>query len=483
MGEKTAVSYKKYPLTAVFIIAAVLAVNIFADVLAGEGNLSIDVTKEQYSVLSGTTISILGGLDKDVYLYYAGKSQQQDIITTQLLKSYSSASKRIHYRLIDKNNMQVIDDFKDEDIRDRSVIVSDTDVFSGNPPVKYATLSYDDLYSDLGLNHGSPGGGETIVYSGEQRITSAIQYIEGGSEARVVFLTGQEEEKPCSPLLADITELFYKSDFQSEEVALDPSSDTLVIISPKKDISDAGLTNIENFLDSGGHALFFISSMSVDETTGETSIPGVLDNFRSLLNGYGISVNSDLVLGGNPSRTYKSPANIIPSVETEEGLPFETSLRPVLDYASSITLTDAQGAAVKPVLVTDGSCYAKAISRQTSGLDKAPGDSTGPFIVGAAVKKGSASIAVFTTSSFMVSEEDYSYQGNSMLFMETLSYLSSKPGGISIGSKVVYSLRDPSYSLVSTPGLLRILFFMAVVCILPVTPVVLGVSGKFKRRV
>lgn len=483
---KTAVSiYKRRSIVGVLLaFAAVLAVIIIADVLAGSNNLGLDITHEQYSVLTGTTKSIVSGLDKDIYLYYVGRFEQQDMMTTQLLKNYASASKRIHYRLIDTiENAGALERIQNKNIKQHSVIVSDADLFKGGIPVKYAVLAYEDLYSDLG-QYRNAGPGDTIVFSGEQRITSAIEYTAGKAEDRAVFLTGQDEGKPCNSLLSDTAGLFYSAEFLSEYSDLDPSSDTLIVVSPRKDITGTGYANIKKFLDSGGHAIFFIDSLSVDEITGETAYPEELKNFKALLAQYGLSVNSDVVLGGNPLWTYKSPANIIPSVYPDAARQFaiNDSLKPVLNYASSITLSQVSGVTSMPLLVTDGSCYARATDGQPGGLGKAPGDRTGSFIVGAALNKDKTSIAVFTTSSFIISDEDYAYQGNSRLFLRTLSFLSDDLSGISINPKLVYSFRDPSSRLINVPGIIRLLLIIVVVIALPMIPVTAAVLRRIRRR-
>jgi ABC-2 type transport system permease protein len=477
---------KRYIIAIALVIVAVLAANIFANIFAGIINLGLDVTKEQYSALTDTTKTMLAGLNKEVYIYYVGRFEQQDLMTTQLLKSYTLASGKVHYGVLDPiNNAQILENIKDNDIKQRSVIISDTNLFSGIQPAKYAVFSYKELFSDFGQQRNNGGPADTMVFSGEQRVTSAIEYIAGGMEDRAVFLTGQDEKKPCSSLISDVTGLFYKSDFQAEVNTLDPSSDTLIVVSPMDDISDTGYANMKEFLDAGGRALFFIDTIRVDENTGETEYPGQLKNFKSLLSQYGLSVNSDVVLGGDPSRTYKSPANIIPTIPPEAApdFPMDNNIRPVLDYASSITLTDAAGVSSKPLLVTDNSCYAKPVNGPIGSFDKAPDSKMGPFTVGAAVHKDGTSIAVYTTSSFIVSEEDYAYHGNSKLFLNTLSFLNNKPGGASINSKTVYSFRDSSYRLINVPGILRVFLIIVTVCILPVVPIIVGISRRVKRKV
>lgn len=476
---------KKYRSSFLIIIAAafVIALNIVASIADSNFNLSADLTKEQYSVLTGSSIKIIGSLDRNIYIYYISETNQQDITTTQLLKSYSASSKKVHYTVIDpRYYSQALSVFNG--ISDKSVLVSDTDILSGAQPGRYTVLTPDDLYSGSAPNPKGMGISDRVVFKGEQKITSSIEYIEGGTLERAVFLTGHDEGKPCGPLLSDLSGLFYKTDFQSADSPLNPSSDTLIVVSPREDLSDSDYSNIKDFLDSGGHAMFFMNSVNVDESTGEAEYPGELKNFEALIAQYGLSVSQDVILGGDPSKTYRFPANVIPTVSPEGAskIDIDPNIRPVMEYLSPINISYTQGISETPLLETDSSCYSKPVDNGISGLNKDASDGFGPFTVGAIAQKGDSSLVLFTSSSFVVSEDDYSYQSNSRLFINTLSFLGHRMGSISIPPKTVYSFRDPSYRLINVSGVIKAFLILIIVCVFPLIPLLLGMSRRARRR-
>lgn len=424
------------------IAAAVVALgaNVIAYWLEDGVNARVDATGGQYTVLSEGTKQALGGLSKGVYIYYVG-GQDQDM-TSGLLNSYGSASENIYVEAVgaDSEEASAIG------APQRSVVVSDTDILSGAQNKRTAVLSYEDLYTDSGRTGISP---DVVYFRGEQRITSAIEYVAQEKAGRVVFLSGQDESKPCEALLSDIEKMYYGAGFITADAPLDAEHNVLAIISPRKDLSDAGYRNIRAFLQAGGHAVFFLSNMTVDKETGEAVYPeDGLDKFRSLLSEYGINVGTGVIIGGNPAQTYKSPVNIMPSV-TEQGASkmyiSGQPLRPVLSYAGDIQLSQAQGAETVPLLETDSSCTTVTASEPLS-LDNASGG-TGVYIAGAIAQKGETSVAAFTSSSFITSGSDYAYKGNSDMFLSTLKFLGSGQGAAFIPAKKLYDEADPAYRL------------------------------------
>jgi hypothetical protein len=225
-----------------------------------------------------------------------------------------------------------------------------------------------------------------------------------------------------------------------------------------------------------------MDSMSTDAETGQAQhAKGALDRFNSLLAAYGINLGSNVVVGGNPAQTYKSPVNIMPSV-TEEGARMLCisggALRPVLAYAGTIDITPG-AAGVTPLLQTDASCRTVP-AQEPFSLENAS-ESTGAYTVGAVAQKGETAIAVFASSSFVTSEADYAYKGNSDMFLNTLKFLSSGQAAASIPVKKLYDGSDPAYRLSVEPDMKALL--MAGAAGAPALAVFLaGLSRWAKRR-
>ena len=478
------------------VVILVIVVNVLASVLDNSFNLRADVTDEQYTVLSDDSLTILDKLSEDVYLYYIGASENDQLMTTELMKNYAAASPNVFYRLIDPDSNPGFTQQFDIDkagIEADTVIVSDVDGFSGDTPKRFKVLPHGDIFS-----YSSPyydQNGDLIVdyryFRGEQKITSAIDYIVTGETKRAVFLAGHREKPPCYTMGSDITALYYEIkgyDFKKADYALNPSSDTLIVVSPRTDLSGDEYEGIKAFLEAGGQAIFFMDSLSVSETTGEIEYLGEdLKNFRSLLMLYDLSVNNDIVVGGDPAKTYKAPTNIIPALNSMNTITLalaKENLSPVLSFASSINMpqTTVADVSVTKLLETDSSCFAKPVQGGLMSIEKETGDKTGKFVIGAIARKSDTSVVLFTSSSFVVSEENYAHESNSMLFLNTLSYLNQKMDSVSIAMKTVYSAVDTSYQLDIVSDMQKIFFIIIVVGIVPLLVLIFGVVRWLRRR-
>lgn len=391
--------------TGLYIAAAAAAiVMLAANWLAEEAehglSLRADITRSQRTVLSGGAKSMLETLREDVYLYYVGPAAQ-DIITDRLLKNYDSASSHIRYSAIDKDALP--EAWSSAGASAGSVVVSDSGAFAAGSGT-FEVIAPGRLYSD-----------ESGSYIGERIITASIMYVAQGVVKRAVFVAAEGEQSPCPALLGDMKELHYETAFAAAEDPLDAASDTLIVISAAHDISDAGADNIAAFLEAGGKAAFFLGGSTLDIAVWNGG------NSRKLLLAFGLEVGSGIIVGGDPSNTYLSPANIMPSPGAEAaGMGFGTP-PPVMRFARPVTITQAAGAQAYPLLVTDESCFLK--EPDAFGFEKQAGDARGSFITAAISLKGDSAVEVFTSASLVTNADDYSYRGNSQTFLRALELL------------------------------------------------------------
>lgn len=375
-----------------------LAANWAAIEAEQDFSLRADVTRSRSTVLSVAAKSALAGIGNDVYIYLVS-SPRQDIITDALLKNYGAASNAVHYSMISQDALPMVWSGADEG----SIIVSDSPASTG----RFDLITRERLYPD----------GSTGEFHGERVITPAINYIAQGTIKRAVFINSEGEQSPCASLIDDLSGLYYAAAFTDAKDSLDPASDTLVVISPRQDVSEDGFKNIGAFLDAGGTAAFFLDGGGLE---GEPAPY----NFARLLESYGLGIGSGIIVGGDPSSTYRSPANILPGTSAEGVEMGFSAPPPVLCYARPITITDAGEAQAEPLLVTDESCFIK--SPAAFGLEKSPENEGGSFTVAALSRKGKSAIALFTSASFITSGEDYLYSGNSGTFLMTLELLAGE---------------------------------------------------------
>lgn len=478
--------------TAIIAIAAVMLVtaNVWIRSLDEQYRLKVDVTKGQATLLTDSTKTRLNELEQDIFLYYLSSREDEVLTTAELLKNYADASSRIHYIRMDS----ALAGLFGEDIvgvKSQTVIVSDANVFMDHEPIRYKVIPEELLYANSAPYYNMGGQPVTDLkgFRGQQKIASAIDHLVTGDSKKVKFLAGHLEKQPCMTLIQDITALYYKADeynYLTADLPLDPAKDTLVVISPRKDLADNEYEGIETFLKNGGKAIFFIDTLSVDEATGNVDyLTEDLDYFNLLLGKYGVLVNNDIVAGGDPSKTYKSLTGLMPSLGDSCGVTMamdEERSNPVLINASSINvLPHVQDVEITPLLVTDDSCYAKTVDEGLASLRREPDDVSGAFILGALARKHGSAIALYTSSSFVVSEKNYAHKSNAMLFLNTLGDLNQRLDSTSLGIQTIYA-SDMGYSNNTLSGTQKSFIIVLVTGIIPIGVLIYGVLRCRKRK-
>lgn len=471
-----------------FVTAATmltLAANAGSAIMGNDAGLYADISKEQYTVLTGETKSILAGLNCDVYLYYTGSTELDDLRVTQLLKSYAAASSRVFYRLVDPiahPGFTKLFDPQQTGIEMGSVIVGDGDSFSGQAPVRFEVLQKDDLYVSSTPYYDERGRlvSDYQYFRAEQKVTSAIDYIMTDQNLRAVFLNGQEERLPSEKLLDDLSGLFYEARISDlTDIPLNPTCDTLVVTSPQSDLSEDAYQKIALFLQQGGKGMFFIDSMSSD--TKEQMSFG---HFDALLSGFGLLAQRNVIVGADPAHTYMSRMSLVPTLSQDSPVTqslINNGLTPVLSYAGAIAVSYIDGVDTSVLLETDASSYAKTVQQALEACSKQPGDMTGPFVIGVLAKKENAQIALFGSSS-VSTEEGYGIPGNRRLFVNTLSYLNGRQDSDIIPMQTVYSASDNAYKLDISSEFEKFFYTGLTAVALPLIVLLIGISKWYRRR-
>ena len=485
-----------YCATAIVAAATVLtlAVNTGAVLLENAYGLRADISAEQYTALTDETKTILSGLDRNIYLYYIGRPQPSDIRITELLQRYASTSPLISYKMVDPSvhpGFTQLYDPEQTGISTDSVIISDNDGLSGIAPQRYKVLSADDLYFTSAPYYNETGTMVTDYkyFRAEQKITSAVDYIQKNRTMTAVFLGGQGEKAPVAALQTDLNSLFYETrayTLSTEEGHLDPQSDTLIVISPKQDILADEFDKISSFLEQGGKAIFLMDSVTFDEQTGALSFNNTaLPNFAEILSDYGITVRRNMIVGGDPSKTFMSRTSLIPSLGLQSPVTqplADANLSPVLSYVCSLDLTPMPDVKIDVLLEADKTSYAKTPQDSYFTFSKAPEDERGPFVIGAVAHKGSSAIAVFGSSSIVATEKGYNHMGNSRLFLSTLSSLNDNMQIGSIKPRTIYSASDAAYRLSISSGIESTLCIALAAVVVPLAVLAIGITRCSKRR-
>lgn len=110
--------------------------------------------------------------------------------------------------------------------------------------------------------------------------------------------------------------------------------------------------------------------------------------------------------------------------------------------------------------------------------DYEAGDATGPFAIGAVAQSGNSKIALFSTSSFVLSNTDgIERSANEALIVNTINTLAENTNNLNIPSKSMM-MGAMEFANSAQPLVLEIL----VIAIIPVAIIAAGFAVWFRRK-
>lgn len=191
-------------------------------------------------------------------------------------------------------------------IAEGSLIVTNSD------ESRYAVVDAADLYTYRVTSSGSYA---LTGFAAEQKLTAAIRTVTGEEQQRVWFLTGHDEAG-----MADCTQLV--SRLESENFIVGETSllqgealtggDTLLILSPARDLTDEEAQALDAFLAQGGRLL-----LACDASLDLSAMPHVAE----LAGRFSPSFVPGIVVEDAQMADYwmNSPLYLMPRVETSSG--------------------------------------------------------------------------------------------------------------------------------------------------------------------
>jgi len=424
----------KYGGYATAITAVVIAIAIFLNVVVTmlEDNMGLkwDLTKNKVFSLSDTTIKVLKDLKEDVKIYSLYPVGKENTMMEEILQRYRNQSKRISLQNVDPVRNPT---FAQKFDKDKQGLPNGSLIITDKEEKKFKVLREYDLY---GFNYQVQS---IDSLQAEQKITSAILYVTADESPVVYFLEGHQE-------LSINTDLYYLKDaMENENFDVESFSflsgdkelkkgDTLIIASPKRDLTDEERSKLADFLSKGGKAVFLMDPLKED-----------LPNFESLLEPYGVTLEKSVVIEGNQSYFYNTPLLLVPRMEGHEVTnPIMSSkLSVVLPVARSIQMPEKkkEGVTVDPLFTSTELSWTKT-DPESKNLQKEEGDKKGPFVLGVAITKEYGKTAAdytriiaIGTSQFIAASDIASLSGNLDLIMNSVNWVRNQQDNIIIRPK------------------------------------------------
>jgi ABC-2 type transport system permease protein len=281
----------RYGSNSILLIAIVVTIAVFANVLMGMADLKLDLTPNKLFSVGDTTKTVLKDLKKDVTIYGlfddAKKPEYKEI--TELLKQYDKYDNvNVIYKDPDKNPGLI----KDIDPNETKKISKDDFVIkSGN---KLKIVSSYDLY-DYQTDQQSYSQ-QKVGSKAEQAMTSGIKYVTADKTPTVYFTEGHDEGS-LSDQYTMAKQFIEMNNFEVKTFNLltgdkiPEDAQILVMLSPKRDISTEEADKLDAYLSNGGKAIFMVDPL--DTNTKFTNLDKILTKNNLTLNYDKVKENDD----------------------------------------------------------------------------------------------------------------------------------------------------------------------------------------------
>ncbi len=368
-GRLRVLANGSYSLAMTAVVIAVIVVLNFILAAIPSRYTVFDVSSTKLFSIGDTTKELLDQLDEEVTVAYLTQSGNGDERIEKLLETYEGYSGKIRVKTVDI----VADPTYSRQYTDDEVAVNSLLISCGE---KYRLINHDDLYEYSYSNYAYNVSG----FDGEGQITSAVSYVSSGNTAKIYYTTGHNEVA----FDKNMTDLLDKSNVDYEEINLlstDIPADctALVIFSPMTDFTSEEAAKVKSYLSYGGHAMIvsFYGASTED-----------MVNFDSIMSGYGVDRVDGLVEDADTSGYMSYPYLLLPNVTSTEVTKGLGSLNVLYGAAGTFELNDDKDetAVVTALLSTSESGYRKSVDSMST-LEMEDDDETGSFPLAVLVEK------------------------------------------------------------------------------------------------
>jgi ABC-type uncharacterized transport system involved in gliding motility auxiliary subunit len=449
-GEFLQARQTRYGAYLAIYVIVILAVLGAANYLASQNNKSFDSTANKRYTLSDQTKKIVSGLKSNVNIDYFDKSTAFTR-AKDLLDRYANLSGKVKVNYIDP-------DKKPDQARMAGV------------------RNYGSIIVENGLKK------EEAKSLSEEEVTGALIRTLKTVERTACFVTGSGElstESTDRGGISNFKASLEKSSFKTQVISFFektevPSNCTVVIIAgPKRDYLQAAVDGLKKFLDNSGKVLFMIDP-AIDFGKGDTNAGAPL--ISKMLEGYGVTLNNDLVIdasGVGQLFGFNEASPIVTKYESHAITSPMSGQATVFPISRSM---DVKSPAEK-LFQSSSNSYATAKLTPPISIDPAK-DKKGPFTLGAAETTAGKGRFVVVGSSSAAANQIFgiSQVGNRDLFLNMMNWLTADEDLISIRPK------DPEDRRISmTRSQMTMLFYTAVI-FFPLIIIVSGVGVWWRRR-
>jgi len=447
----------KYAAYAVTYIVVVIAIIVVANVLADRYNKTYDATANKRYSLSDQTAKIVKGLKQNATITYFNQSTRfRD--GKDLLDQYANLSPKVQVKYVDPD--------KDPEV------AREAGIRSLGTAVVQVSAKHEEAKSMT-----------------EEGITGAFIRDLKSTTRTVCFASGSGEhqlDNSDREGMSKFKEVLSKDNYESKSVDLltkaEVPSDctTLVIAGPTKNYEQPEVDAIKKYVEDGGRAFFMLDpplKLGHDEIADN-------DALTNLLQGWGLTLDKDLILDLNPLGQIAGVGPEVAMVTSYASQPIVDQMRGTatgFPLARSLDIKNTDKTSVQKLFDSSSTSLATSNLKSSAISMKDPNNKKGPLTIAAAGtyntgKENSQGRFVVVGSSNWAANRFIEFNGNEDLASNAINWLSSDEDLISIRPKAPEDRR-----ITMTAG--QLAWVRAVSQFgLPFAVVILGVSVWWKRR-
>ncbi len=422
-------------------LALIVALNMLMTSLETKNGWRVDMSFNALTTTSETTKAMLDALEHPVHIYALFSKGQEDLPLMELLNRYAALSDKVTWEQDDVSlNPGLLTKFDGAESDDS--ITNDSLIVWCEATGRWRVVNWMDFLSvSFNIETGS------YEYDGltyERQLTSAISYVAQTNIPRIMVLQdhGELSESHLLPSIELFENNHYEVQFFSfnDGTAVLSPDDLLMILSPVRDLMDAELAAIMEFMNGGGDIFF-----TVDFTNRIDQMP----NYATLLRAYGFVPMDGLVVASAEEKgTYYENIriNLIPAMQsTEATYDLIASNTDTLlltgSRAFEMPTEEDQYLVVSPVLLSGAKSYLREMTSTSTSIEKQEGDLTGPFALALQSMRFSETGEVsrgfaLGCSSIMTSSQLFSMTDTQEFLIRMTEHLSgSAPIGLDIMAK------------------------------------------------
>jgi ABC-type uncharacterized transport system involved in gliding motility auxiliary subunit len=447
----------KYAAYATMYIVIVIAAIVVANVLADRHNKSFDATSNKRYSLSDQTSKIVKGLKQNATITYFNQSTRfregKDV-----LDQYANLSPKVRIEYVDPD--------KDPQLARVAGIRN-----LGTAVVQVGTKK------------------EEAKSMTEEGITGAFIRDLKSNTRTVCFVSGSGEhqlDNSDREGLSRFKELLTKDNYESKTIDLLQSADvpadctTLVVAGPTRNYEQPEVDAIKKYVESGGRAFFMLDAPL---KMGRSAIADN-DSLASVLQGWGVTMNKDLILDLNPIGQIAGLGPQVALVTSYGSQPIVNEMKGTatgFPLSRSMEIQNTEKTSVQKLFDSSNSSFATSDLSSPRVNVQDPKNKKGPLTIAAAGtystgKENLQGRFLVMGSSAWAANSFITFNGNSDLALNAVNWLASDEDLISIRPK-----QEEDRRITMTKSQLNWVRATSQF-LLPLVVVAAGISVWWKRR-